>query len=107
MGANLRMKGQKFLLYLLDQLLQRQLKGWYWWCTWHANQEGAGWSGQLTLIIQCSDKLFHGVNENGEFGGFGFRGGSKGQSKREWTIVCGRGSHSAMKDKACGIVDLF
>ena len=91
MGANLRTKGQKFLLYLLDPLLQRQLKGRYWGCGWCANQEGGGRSGWLTLLIKCSDKLFHGVNEDREFGGFGFRGGCKG----------------AVKDKACGIVDLF
>ena len=42
-----------------------------------------------------------------EFGGFSFRGRSKGQSKREQTIVHGRGSGSAMKDKAHGVVDLF
>ena len=74
---------------------------------WRANQEGAGRSGWLTLIIKCSDILFHGVNEDGEFGGFSFRGRSKGQSKREQTIVHGRGSGSAMKDKACSVVDLF
>ena len=85
----------------------RQLKGWYWQCRWHANQEGAGQSRWLTLIIKRSDKLFHGVNEDGEFGGFSFRGGSKGWSEEEWTITCGRGSASAMKDKACGVVDLF
>ena len=82
-GANLRTKGQKFLLYLLDPLLWRQLKGRYWRCVWRANQEGAGWSGWLTLIIKHGNKLFHGVNEDGEFGGFGFRGGSKGRSKRK------------------------
>ena len=42
-GANLRTKGQKFLLYLLDLLLRRQLKGRYWRCMWRANQEGGGW----------------------------------------------------------------
>ena len=31
MVANLRTKGQKFLLYLLNPLLWRQLKGRYWW----------------------------------------------------------------------------
>ena len=107
MGVNLRTKGQKFLLYLLDPLLWRQLKGWYWWCTWHANQEGAGRSRRLTLIIKHSNKLFHGVNEDGEFGGFSFGGGSKGQSEQERMIMCGRGSSSAMEDKACGIMDLF
>ena len=76
MGANLRTKGQKFLLYLLDTLLWRQLKGWYWWCRWHANQEGAGQSRWLTLIIKRSNKLFNGVNEDGELGRFSFRGGS-------------------------------
>ena len=101
MGANLRTKGRKFLLYFLDPLLRRQLKGRYWWCGWRANQEGGGRSGQLTLIIKRSDKLFHGVNEDGEFGGFSIRGGSKGWSEREWTIVhkCGRGSCGAVKDK--------
>ena len=79
MGANLRTKGRKFLLYLLDLLLRRQLKGRYWQCGQGANQEGAGWSGRLTLIIKGSDKLFHGVNEDGEFSGFGLRGRS-GQS---------------------------
>ena len=74
---------------------------------WHANQEGAGQSGQLTLIIKCSDKLFHGVNEDGEFSGFGSRGGSKGQSEQEWTIAHGCGSCSPMKDKVCSVVDLF
>ena len=81
------MKGRKFLLYLLYPLLQRQLKGRYWRCRWRANQEGGGWSGRLTLIIKRSDKLFHGVNEDGEFGGFGFRGGSKGQSEWKRTIT--------------------
>ena len=81
-GANLRTKGQKFFLYLLNPLLWRQLKGQYWWHVWHANQEEAGRSGRLTLIIKHSNKLFHGVNEDREFGGFGFRGGSKGRS--EW-----------------------
>ena len=80
MGANLRTEGQKFLLYLLDVMLQRQLKGRCWWCGWHTNQEQVGRNGWLTLIIKWSDKLFHGVNEDGEFGGFSFRGGSKGQS---------------------------
>ena len=101
------MEGQNFLLYLLDPLLWRQLKGWYWQYAWCANQEGAGWSGQLTLIIKCSKKLFHGVNEDGEFCGFCFRGGSKGWSKWEWTIACRRGSCSAMKGKVCSVVDLF
>ena len=54
-----------------------------------------------------SDKLFHGVNEDREFGGFGFRGRSKGQSERKRTIARRRGSCGAMKDKACGVVDLF
>ena len=56
-----------------------------------------------------SDKLFHGVNEDREFGAFGFRGRSKGQSKRKRTITHehGHGSCSAMKDKACSVVDLF
>ena len=106
-GANLRTKGQKFLLYLLNPLLQRQLKGRYRRCGWCANQEGGGWSGRLTLIIKRSDKLFHGVNEDGELGGFGFRGRSKGRSERKQMIAHGCGSGSAMKDKACGIVDLF
>ena len=108
-GANLRTKGRKFLLYLLDPLLRRQLKGQYWRCGWRANQEGGGRSGRLTLIIKRSDKLFHGVNEDGEFSGFSFRGRSKGQSERKWMIACGRGRGScgAMKDKACGVVDLF
>ena len=96
-----------FLLYLLDTLLQRQLKGRYWWCGWHANQEQVGQSQRLTLIIKCSKELFHHVNEDGEFGGFGFRGGSKGQSRQEWMIGCGHGSCSAMKDKACGVMNLF
>ena len=100
---NLRTKGQKFLLYLLDPLLQRQLKGRYWWGGWHANQEGGGLSGWLTLIIKRSDKLFHGVNEDGELGGFGFRSGSKGRSERK----CGRRSCGAVKDKACSVMDLF
>ena len=40
MGANLRMEGQKFLLYLLDVILWRQLKGKeYWRCGWCANQD--------------------------------------------------------------------
>ena len=106
-GANLRMKGQKFLLYLLDPLLRRQLKGRYWWGGWCANQEGGGWSRWLTLINKCSHKLFHGVNEDREFGGFGFRGGSKGRSERKRTIVCEHRSGSAMKDKVCSVVDLF
>ena len=80
MGVNLSMEGRKFLLYLLDALLQRQLKGRYWWCGWHAHQEHVGWSGWLTLIIKCSDELFHCVNEDGEFGGFSFMGRSKGWS---------------------------
>ena len=101
------MKGQKFLLYLLDPLLWRQLKGQYRQCGWRANQEGGGRSGRLTLIIKCSDKLFHGVNEDREFGGFGFRGRSKGRSKCKRTIARERGSCGAMKDKACGVVDLF
>ena len=87
MGANLRTKGQKFLLYLLDPLLRRQLKGRYWRSVSCANQEGAGRSRRLTLIIKGSNKLFHGVNEDGEFGGFGFRGGSKGRSEWKWTIA--------------------
>ena len=70
---------------------------------WCANQEGGGRSRRLTLLIKCSDKLFHGVNEDGEFGGFGFRGGSK----RKRMIAHERGSCSAVKDKACGVVDLF
>ena len=107
MGVNLRMEGQKFLLYLLDTILRRQLKGRYWWCGWCANQERVGQSGWLTLIIKCSNKLFHGVNEDGEFSGFGFRGRSKGQCEWEWTIEHGCGSCSAMKDKVCGIMDLF
>ena len=107
MGANLRVEGRKFLLYLLDMLLQRQLKGRYWRCGWRANQEQVGQSGQLTLIIKCSDELFHGVNEDEELSGFSFRGGSKGQRGREWTIECRRGSCSVVKDKACSIVDLF
>ena len=106
-GVNLRMKGREFPLYLLDLLLQRWLKGQYWRCRWHANQEGGGRSGRLTLIIKCSDKLFHGVNEDGEFSGFGFRGGSKGWSKQKQMIAHGRRSGSAMKDKACGVMDLF
>ena len=106
-GANLRTKGRKFLLYLLDALLQRQLKGRYWQCRQGANQEGAGWSGRLTLIIKGSDKLFHGVNEDGEFGGFSFRGGSKGRSEQKWMIARERRSCGAMKDKVCGVVDLF
>ena len=107
MGANLRTKGQKFLLYLLDPLLRRQLKGRYWRGGWRANQEGGGRSGRLTLIIKRSDKLFHGVNEDREFGGFGVRGGSKGRSEQKRTIACERGSCGAVKDKACGVVDLF
>ena len=107
MGVNLRMKGRKFLLYLLDLLLRRQLKGWYRRCGWRANQEGGGRSRRLTLLIKCSDKLFHGVNEDGEFSGSGFRGGSKGQSERKRTIAHERGSCGAVKDKACGVVDLF
>ena len=99
MGVNLRTEGQKFLLYLLDLLLWSQLKGRYWWGRWWANQEQVGQSRQLTLVIKCSNKLFHGVDEDGEFGGFSFRGGSKGRS--------GRRSCGAMQDKACGIVDLF
>ena len=91
MGANLRTKGRKFLLYLLDPLLQRQLKGQYWRCTWQANQEGGGRSRRLTLIIKCSDKMFHGVNEDGELSGFSFRGGSKGRSERERTMARERG----------------
>ena len=106
-GENLRTKGRKILLYLLNPLLWRQLKGWYWWCGWRANQEGAGWSRWLTLIIKRNDKLFHVVNEDGELSGFSFRGGSKGRSEWEWTIACGHRSGSAMKDKACGVVDLF
>ena len=106
-GVNLRTKGQKFLLYLLDPLLRRQLKGQYWRGRWRANQEGGGRSGRLTLIIKRSDKLFHGVNEDGEFGGFSFRGGSKGRSERKRTIMRECGSCGAMKDKACGVVDLF
>ena len=106
-GANLRTKGQKFLLYLLDLLLWRQLKGRYWWGGWRANQEGGGRSGRLTLVIKRSDKLFHGVNEDGEFGEFGFRGRSKGRSERKRTIARGRRSCGAMKDKACSVVDLF
>ena len=74
---------------------------------WCANQEGGGRSGRLTLIIKRSDKLFHGVNEDGELSGFSFRGGSKGWSEWKWMIACERGSGSAVKDKACGIVDLF
>ena len=54
-----------------------------------------------------SDKLFHGVDGDGEFSGFGFRGGSKGQSGQEQTIKHRHGSCGAMKDKACVIVDLF
>ena len=107
MGANLRMEGQKFLLYLLDPLLRRQLKGRYWQGGWRANQEGGGWSRRLTLIIKHSHKLFHGVNEDGEYGGFSFRGRSKGWSERKRTIAHKRGSGSAMKDEACGVVDLF
>ena len=106
-GVNLRMEGRKFLLYLLDTLLQRQLKGRYLGCGWRANQEQVGQSGQLTLIVKRSDKLFHGINEDGEFGGLGFRGGSKGRSGWEWMVKCGCGSCGAVKDKACGIVDLF
>ena len=106
-GANLRTKGQKFLLYLLDPLLWRQLKGQYWRRAWRANQEGAGQSRWLTLIIKCSNKLFHGVNEDGELSGFSFRGRSKGQSEQKRTIACEHGSSSAVKDKACGVVDLF
>ena len=68
-------------------------------CGWHANKQQVGQSGQLTLIIKHSDELFHCVDEDGEFGGFSFRGGSKGRS--------GRRSCGAMQDKACGIVDLF
>ena len=107
MGANLKMEGHKFLLYLLDVILQRQLKGRYWRCRWCANQEGVGWSRWLTLIIKCSDELFHGVNEDGEFGGFCFSGGSKGQCEQEWTIERGCRSCGAVKDKVCGVVDLF
>ena len=107
MGANLRTEGRKFLLYLLNLLLQRQLEGRYSGCGWRADQEQVGWSEWLTLIIKHSNKLFHGVNEDGEFSGFGFRGGSKGWSERKWTIAHERGSCSAVKDKACGVVDLF
>ena len=99
-GANLRMKGQKFLLYLLDPLLWRQLKGRYWRCAWCANQEGGGWSRWLTLIIKCSNKLFHGVNEDGEFSGFSFRGGSKGQSEWEQKRQC----HEGQSVQRCGSV---
>ena len=76
---------------------------------WCANQEGGGRSGRLTLIIKRSDKLFHGVNEDGEFSGFGFRGGSKGRSEWKRMIMHehGHGSCSAVKDKACSVVDLF
>ena len=80
MGVNLRTEGQMFLLYLLDVILWRQLKGRCWWCRWHANQERVGGSRQLTLIINCSDKLFHGVDEDGELSGFSFGGRSEGQS---------------------------
>ena len=107
-GANLRTKDRKFLLYLLDPLLWRQLKGWCWQGGWCANQEGGGWSGWLTLIIKRSDKLFHGVKD-GEFSGFGFRGGSKGWSKQKQTIMCERGCGScgAVKDKVCSVMDPF
>ena len=64
MGANLRMQGRKFLFYFLDALLQGQLEGIYLGCWWCANQECVSQSGQLTLIIKCSDKLFHGVDED-------------------------------------------
>ena len=77
--GSLRMQGRKFLFYFLDLLLRGQLKGHCLGCGCCANQERVGWSGHLTLVIKCSDKLFHVVNEDGEFGGFGFRGGS-GQS---------------------------
>ena len=89
--------------------MQRQLRGQYWRGRWHANQEGGGRSGRLTLIIKCSDKLFHGVNEDGEFSGFSFRGGSKGRSERKRTITCKcrHRSCSAIKDKACSVMDLF
>ena len=91
MGVNLRMEGRKLLLYLLNALLWGQLKGSYSGCGWHANQEPVSWSGQLTLIVKCSDKLFHGVNEDGEFGGFSFTGGSEGQSGQEWKLWCHEG----------------
>ena len=107
MGANLRTEGRKFLLYLLDAILWKKPKGRYWWCRWRADQERVGQSRWLTLVIKCSEELFHGVDEDGEFGGFGFRGGSKGQSRQEWMIGCGHGSCSAMKDKACGVMNLF
>ena len=107
MGVNLRTEGRKLLLYLLDVLLWGQLKGSYLGCGWRANQEQVSWSGQLTLIVKHSDKLFHSVNEDGEFGGFGFRGRNKGRSERKRTIARERRSCGAMKDKACGIVDVF
>ena len=62
---------------------------------WCANQEGGGRSGWLTLIIKRSDKLFHGVNEDGELSGFSFRGRSKGQSKRKQTST-GVGTEAAV-----------
>ena len=107
MGENLRTEGRKFLLYLLNLLLQRQLEGRYSGCGWRADQEQVGWSEWLTLIIKHSNKLFHGVNEDGEFGGFSFRGRSKGWSGWKQMIECGHGSCSAVKDKVCGVMDVI
>ena len=75
------MEGRKFLVYLLDALLQRQLEDRYWGCGWCANQQQVGQSGWLTLIIKSNDELFHCVDEDGEFSGFGFMGRSKGWSR--------------------------
>ena len=90
-GVNLRTQGRKLLFYFHNALLQRQLKHSYCQCEWCAHQEQVGQSGWLTLGIKCSNELFHCVNEDGEFGGFSFRGRS-----------CG-----SVKHKVHGIVDLF
>ena len=107
MGMNLSMEGRKFLLYLLDLVLWRQLKGRYWLCRWHAHQQQVGRSGWLTLIIKHSNELFYCVDEDGELSGFGFMGRSKGWSGWEQMIKHGHGSWAAMKNKVCSVVDLF
>ena len=51
--------------------------------------------------------MFHGVNKDGELGGFSFSGRSEGWCEWEQMIRCRHGSCSAMKDKMCGVMDLF
>ena len=99
MGVNMSTQGRKFLFYLYNALLQRQLKCSYWQCGWCAHQKQVGWSRGLTLGIKHSNKLFHCVDEHGEFCGALVTGATVGVGRH--------GSCSAVKHRAHGVMDLF